>query len=166
MTTVERIERIVKQEGKVMTIMADADVITAARQMHKSDIGCLVVVDSDARVVGIVTERDVLVKVVACAANPAVVRVADIMTVEVVSCETGTSISEAERIMAVHRVRHLPIVDDDMPVGMISSRDVMAYELSAAKAVANQQYRLLDDLEKQFPGITNLRKDAAGRVVI
>jgi len=166
MSDVKSIERLIRKDGKVLTIEADANVVTAAKRMCENQIGCLLVVDSARRAKGIVTERDILNRVVARTANPAAVRVRDIMTASLVSCRLDTPISTARRMMAEHNIRHLPIVEDGVPQGMISSRDILAHELTTARTVARLQSRILQDLEAQFPGISRMRRDGAGRVVI
>lgn len=166
MSTVQSIERVVRKDGRVITVSAETDVVTAARRMHDNQVGCLVVVDSARRIIGIVTERDILSKVVAKAANPATIPVKSIMTDGVISCGMDTSIGRARRIMAQHQIRHLPIIEDGVGLGMISSRDILAHELSTTRAIARHQSKILQELELEFPGITELRRDTAGRVVI
>ena len=68
--------------------------------------------------------------------------------------------------MAKHGIRHLPIVDDGVAVGMISSRDILAQELEASKAVIQHQSAVLKELERTHPGITKLQVSASGRIVI
>lgn len=166
MTTVKQIERAVKGEGQVLTIAAEASVVEAARKMLDNEIGSLVVRNEHGTIVGILTERDVLNQVVAKARNPAGTTVARIMTHKLISCSLGTSIEKAERIMAEFHIRHLPVVEQGVPVGMISSRDVMAHQLSAARALARQQSKVLHELESQHPGITRLQRDRAGRIIL
>jgi signal-transduction protein with cAMP-binding, CBS, and nucleotidyltransferase domain len=166
MSTVESVERIIRKDGRMLTIGADADVVTAAREMHGNQVGCLVVVDGNGKIIGIVTERDILSKVVAKGANPQATAVKSIMSESVLCCRTGTSMTRARRTMAQHRIRHLPIIEDGVPIGMISSRDILAHELSTTRAIARHQSKILQELEAEFPGITQLRRDVAGRVVI
>jgi len=165
MSTVKDVERLVKREGNVLTIRAGETVVAAARKMRDHHVGCLVVLDNVA-IVGILTERDIINKVLAAPLDPAVTRVADVMTRSIVSCRLDTSVSQARHIMAAHGIRHLPIMEDGMPVGMISSRDILCHELTKARAIVARQSRLLHDLERAHPGISQLRRDPAGRVVI
>jgi CBS domain-containing protein len=57
-------------------------------------------------------------------------------------------------------------VDDGVLVGMISSRDILAHQLSAARAIVREQSKFIQELEMEYPGITSIRKDHSGRVVI
>ena len=134
--------------------------------MRDHNVGCLVVVDEMRRVVGILSERDLVTKVVAEMTNTFSVNVSAIMTPNVISCTMQTEIEHASRLMSRHRMRHLPIIEDGVPVGMISSRDIMAHELSATRKVVREQSHLLRDLESINPGITHLERDSAGRIVI
>lgn len=165
-STVRRIDRIVKRGGKVHTVKETETVAVAARKMSQFQVGCLIVVDNDGQIVGILSERDITSKVVAKTTDPLMVCASAIMTTKVISCSLSTPVDKARRIMSRHGTRHLPIVEDGVPVGMISSRDIMSHQLSATRAVARKQSRLLDDLERQNPGITQLRKDSRGRIVI
>lgn len=166
MPSVKRIERIVKRGGQVHLIHADETAAAAAKEMRKHKVGCLVVVDEMRHVVGILSERDIITKVVADMASLFSVNVSAIMTVNVISCTLQTDIAAASRLMSRHNMRHLPIIEDGVPVGMISSRDIMAHKLSAARAVVRKQAGLLRDLESDNPGITRIETDSAGRVVI
>ncbi|HEY9409656.1 MAG TPA: CBS domain-containing protein [Jiangellaceae bacterium] len=94
----------------------------AAELMWRNQTGSLVIVDGDA-VVGIVTERDVL-RTVAAGNDADVVSVADAMTRDVVSVSPDASVRDAARVMAQHWIRHLPVVQDDQLVGIVSQRDV------------------------------------------
>ena len=94
----------------------------AAELMWRNQTGSLVIVDGDA-VVGIVTERDVL-RTVAAGIDADVVSVADAMTRDVVSVSPDASVRDAARVMAQHWIRHLPVVQGDQLVGIVSQRDV------------------------------------------
>lgn len=94
----------------------------AAELMWRNQTGSLVIVDGDA-VVGIVTERDVL-RTVAAGNDADVVSVAEAMTRDVVSVSPDASVRDAARVMAQHWIRHLPVIQDDQLVGIVSQRDV------------------------------------------
>ena len=161
-----RIEQIVKRSGAVYSIEQETSAAAAAREMNDHRIGCLIVVDDDGRVTGIVTERDIVRKVVAVSADPQTTAVSQIMTRDVVSCAMQTPVSRAQQLMARHGMRHLPVLDDGVPVGMVSIRDIMTHELSATRAIARKQSHILQELETVHPGITDLKRDAIGRIVI
>ena len=115
---------------------------------------------------GILSERDVLAKVIAKGSDPAAICVKDVMSKRVNVVDMSTSIEEAGRIMARLSIRHLPVVENGLPLGMISSRDILTHQLSIASAQARKGRRILQDLEDRHPGITQLQTDNAGRIVI
>ena len=166
MSEVTRIDRLLEPGSPVYTVADGATIATAAREMRKHRVGCLIVVDEPGHVVGILSERDVTHKAVAAGADAETTTVAQIMSPNVVSCTLHTEIREAQQLMARHGMRHLPVVEHGAPVGMISTRDLIKHELSTARAVAARQSRLLQQLEQANPGITELRKDASGRIII
>lgn len=117
---------------RVATIGQNDRVTQAAKVMHANGVGCLAVVDDRGMLVGIVSERDILRWVGTGTPASFGQRVSDIMTTNVVSCDTGVSLEQAGRLMHQHGIRHLPIVENGRPVGMISARDVIAGAPAAA----------------------------------
>jgi len=123
--------------GKIITIKRDDTIQSAAALMLSHNVGCLIVNNDKGEFVGLVSERDVAHYVANCR-DIAQTRVAQIMTDHVISCTPGTPTHEARRIMAAHRVRHLPIVDGGVVVGILSVRDVMAQQLLEDRAAAQE----------------------------
>ena len=81
---------------------------------------------------GIITERDVLSRVVADRRDPAGMRVLDAMTVEVVCCQLRTSLDEARSVFKNRRIRHLPVLDEQgQLIGLVSIGDLNAYHADA-----------------------------------
>ncbi|HVK17188.1 MAG TPA: CBS domain-containing protein [Fimbriiglobus sp.] len=106
--------------------MPSATVLEAALAMNAHRIGALVVTDGD-RVAGIVTERDVLVRVVAGRRDPSSIWVADVMTAEVVCGAPATTVEEARGVMRDRRIRHLPVAGGDGRLaGLVSIGDLNA----------------------------------------
>ena len=167
MSTASKIEQVFKTANeKVFTIPAGTTVRDAAGKMARKRIGCLVITDDSGMVAGILSERDLLKNVIAKDADPRTVNVEDVMVKNVVSCSLNTSISKAQQIMVQHEIRHLPIIDNSELLGMLSSRDILRYQLSSVKAIVQKQTRVLNKLEKVHPGITSIETDSRGRVVI
>ena len=151
-STVKDIEHIVKQPDKLLTINENATVTQAAKKMSDYHIGCLVVLDMQGKFAGVLTERDMLAKVLTTPLSPDSVLVKNIMTADAVSCTLDTAIGKVEQLMAEHRIRHIPILDNGLPVGMVSSRDIIDYQLSNNKAMktAAEQLALLSTGLKSF----------------
>ena|SRR5688500_3167256 len=116
------------------TIGADATVLEATREMNRHKIGALVVTEDGDQVVGIFTERDVLMRIVAEEVGPCDVKVGDVMTKDVICCSPEDDLDEVSAIMKSHRVRHVPVCNSKGCVlGMISIGDVNAHYASNAE---------------------------------
>jgi CBS domain-containing protein len=102
----------------------------AAQKMTERGVGSVVVSDYG-RMVGILTERDVM-KAVAGRVHSSEARVREWMTAEPVTVPPGTPVEEAGRIMLDRGFRHLPVVADDRPVGIVSIRDLAAWGIENA----------------------------------
>ena len=135
--TVKDIEQVAKQPGKLLAIKENATAAEAARKMTDNQVGCLVVFNAQDRFAGVLTERDMLAKILADSLPPDKVLAKHIMTTEAISCTIETTIAEVEQLMAAHKIRHVPIVENGVPVGMVSSRDVIAYQLRINNAMKN-----------------------------
>ncbi len=111
----------------VAIIDEEATVMEAAKLMSDRHIGSLVVGRLE-KVVGIFTERDVLNRVVARHRDPLETIVKDVMTTPVACCQPTTKVAECRSVMTKKRIRHLPVVEDNKLLGMISSGDILAME--------------------------------------
>ena len=101
---------------------------TAAQRMQARNVGTLVVVDDGGRVAGILTDRDLAVRVVARGVDPNLARVADVMTSDVQTVHSHASIEEAVGLMRERGVRRLPVVDTDATLaGLLSLDDVLTH---------------------------------------
>src|SRR5712691_7451516 len=107
----------------VITISPDATVSSAMKEMKRNEISSLIVPLPDAGF-GIVTQRDVVGKVVAAGLDPQVVSVSEICTSPVATISPGTSLRECSARMMDLKVRRLPVVDDQgQPLGIITETD-------------------------------------------
>jgi CBS domain-containing protein len=105
----------------------------AARRMRDHNVGFLPVCDENLRVVGTLTDRDLVIRLLA-EQRPATTPVADLMTREVVACRTTDDLHRAEELMGLHRVARILCTDEDGTlVGLISLSDVAEHE-SATRA--------------------------------
>lgn len=166
MSKVKAIDRIAGDQAGLLTVSEKTNVAEAAKMMSTGHVGCLLVVNADRQLAGILSERDILRDVVAKAADPVQLSVGDIMRTNVITCKMDTSITQAQKLMARNRIRHLPILEGDDPVGMVSSRDIHAHKLAVTEALAEHQSHVLNELETRYPGITQIETDNTGRVVI
>lgn len=120
------ISSIIREKGNsVVSVSASTPVQTIAEIISSKRIGAVVVLDGSGKLIGIVSERDV---VKALAAEPAAVHTMlaeQIMTRAVTTATPATSIEDAMEIMDHGYFRHLPVVDGDVLVGIVSIRDLV-----------------------------------------
>jgi CBS domain-containing protein len=105
------------------SVRPDLPVSEAARVMRSEDVGSLPVVEGD-RLVGVVTDRDIAVRVVAEGKDPDAVAVAEIQSTDPVTVNPDQDLREALVQMARHQVRRLPVVADGRLVGVLAQADV------------------------------------------
>jgi len=122
---------ILAQKGRnVLTTSPAATILKAAQYMNEFKVGCLLVLQ-DNQLVGLLSERDILTRVVAQRKDPATSLVADVMTKDLVVCQEQTPQDEARSVMKNRRIRHLPVVNDDGDlIGLISIGDLNAFQSS------------------------------------
>jgi CBS domain-containing protein len=109
------------------SIGASESVVEAARLMRDEHIGSLPVTE-EARLVGIITDRDITTRVVAEAAVPETTSVGDIYSRDPVNVEPDHDLDEALQLMARHQVRRLPIVEGGRLVGILAQADIAIEE--------------------------------------
>lgn len=129
---------------RVITIHRDAGVLEAADLMADEAVGCLVVVDDDERAVGILTDRDLVVRVLATHCPEQTFQVSQVMTQPVVSLPVDSSVEDFKEEMRTMGIRRIPAVLDGRPVGVISIDDllqVLAGELSDLSEAAWAELR-------------------------
>ena len=152
MATVGEMERLFNRVGQILTIGADAPIVVAAKKMTEHSVGCLIVLDK-ADIVGICTDRDIVGSMANGTRDGQPDRVRDRMTRDVIYCTPETPVGKARRLMAAHGIRHLPIISDGVAVGMISSRDMLAYRLyetSTRLAEAKKDAKAADEAKSKF----------------
>jgi CBS domain-containing protein len=113
-------------------------VVKAAQLMKSEDVGpILIVTDKDSkRLTGIVTDRDLAIKVVAEGRDPNATRIQEVMSEDVVSCKENDDVDKVLKLMEEYQVRRIPVVDgSDRLLGIIAQADV-ATRLGSARATA------------------------------
>jgi CBS domain-containing protein len=112
----------------VEAIGPQASVLDAAQRMNEHKIGSLVVLDGG-QLIGIITERDILQRIVAAHRDPIETCVVDVMTTELACCQLHTRLDEARGVMKNRHIRHLPVLDDERRLcGMVSIGDLNAWD--------------------------------------
>lgn len=124
--------------GSVVSIDEDEPVIAAARLFKRLNLGALPVTEDAGRLVGMLTDRDIVLRCVAAGLNPRETRTGDIMTRGVVTTAPDAKLSEAAKLMGGDQVRRLPVVEGGKLVGMLSLGDLARHNsMEAASALAD-----------------------------
>ena len=106
------------------TVTADSTVAEAARAMREEDAGIIPVVEGE-RLTGVVTDRDIAIKVVAEGKDPQSTKVTEVASKNLVTVDPQQDLDEALRLMAEHQVRRLPVTEEDgRLVGIVAQADV------------------------------------------
>ena len=110
--------------SKLCTVDADKSVAYAAKMMQKEDVGLAPIVEGD-KLIGMLTDRDIAIRVVAEGRDPDQVKVHEVASKQVVTIDPQQDLDEALRIMAKHQVRRLPVVEEDGKlVGVVAQADI------------------------------------------
>lgn len=129
----------------VVSLSPATSVRDAARVMNDHGIGGVLVLDQG-QLVGIFTERDVMRRVVATGLDPALTPVSAVMTGSVVTVSADQAIAECRALMSSRRIRHVPVQDGPTLVGVITSGDILAYEVALQETQINELQRYVFDL--------------------
>jgi CBS domain-containing protein len=134
------IYQVLASKGRhVEVVLPDMTVQLAVELMTMRRIGSLLVVDDDA-LVGIITEQDLVVRVLATQRDPSTTMVHEVMTRNVVVIRRQDSVADAMIVLTRHRCGHLPVVDDDGKLcGIVSAGDLTAW-------VVRDQQQTIEDL--------------------
>lgn len=109
----------------VYQLSKDSTVEEAARQMELHDVGSIVIVNSSAKTVGIVTERDIVTRAVARGKDPKQTKVVEVMSSPLVKIDHAKSVVRALDAMRLHKFRRLGVVKDDKLIGIVTERDII-----------------------------------------
>ena len=126
----ERTIRDMIEGQELLTAPAGMMVAEAARLMKQRNVGAMMVVDGG-KLVGMFTERDGLFRVVAAGLDGKTTPLSAVMTTNPRTVQPDRSFAQALSIMHEGRFRHLPVIEDGRPIGMISVRDAFGPELEA-----------------------------------
>lgn len=108
-----------------------------AKLMNENHIGSIPVCDNDQNVIGIITDRDIILRSIACDKDIKQTKVADIMTTDVIRTSKDTDVSWVAEIMSKNQVRRVPVVENEKLVGIISLGDLARSNEFPNSEVAN-----------------------------
>jgi len=121
--------RTLIKEQQILVAVAKTTVSEAARLMEKHEVGAIMVVDAHGCLSGIFTERDALFRVLATGRDPATTRLSEVMTKKPQTIHPDKPVGHALHMMYENGFRHVPVVENGRPVGMVSARDALGPEL-------------------------------------
>ena len=138
MNAIGTISDILNQKGgNVWTIDPDATVFEGIKLMAEKNIGALLVTDKG-RLVGILSERDYTRKIALRGKSSKQTAVKEILSGQVIHVSPGHTVEECMRLMTDHRVRHLPVLDKDRILGVVSIGDLVNWIISAQTTTIHQ----------------------------
>jgi CBS domain-containing protein len=133
-----RIVDVLRNKGnEVATVGPEASVATLIAELAAHNVGALPVVD-DGRLIGIVSERDVVRRLQDSGAALLDRSVADIMTTSITTCSPGDAVVDLARIMTTRRFRHLPVLEDGELVGIVSIGDLVKARIDQLESEREQ----------------------------
>ncbi len=112
-----------EQNPVIHSVRPEVSVTECVRRMNELRIGAMLVMEDD-QLLGIFTERDAITRVLGAGLDPVGTNVSAVMTKNPVCVSTSTTLEEAMSIVTNQRIRHLPVVEDDKVLGMVSSGDL------------------------------------------
>ena len=136
----------------VVTMPPDATIFDVATSMNKMDIGSIIIADQD-RPLGIITEADIVRRVIADEKDAKTTVARDIMSSPIIHVEPGTALTEAMRVMAKSNIRRVAVLRNDSLAGIITSRDLLRWSpelidiLVESLRLRNEGVKYEDDTE-------------------
>ncbi len=139
------VKHLLDAKGRhIISISPDASVLEAIKIMADKNVGSLVVMEDD-KLVGIVTERDYARKVIVKGRSSESTHVAEIMTTNVVTTSSAETVDRCMALMTEMRIRHLPVLEDNRVIAMISIGDLV-------QAIIADQKEEIEQLEHYISG--------------
>jgi len=135
-----------KSVSQILSISPDASVLEAIKMMAEHNVGAVLVESVADKVQGIMTERDVIIKLEAKDRSAADTKVRELMTDKVLYVESTQSVEECMELMNAKGIRHLPVYENGDLLGLISIRDVL-------REVIAEQKTMISHLENYISGL-------------
>ncbi len=139
------VKHLLDTKGRhIISVKPDASVLDAIKLMADKAIGSLVVMDDD-ELCGILSERDYARKVIIKGRSSESTRVSEIMTAKVITTSSAQTVADCMELMTEKRIRHLPVLEDNKVIGMISIGDLV-------QAIIADQQEEIEQLEQYISG--------------
>ncbi len=119
--------------NEVCCAKPETTIYDIAKLMQTNKIGCVPICDQNNCVVGLITDRDILLRGVACDKDAKTTPISEIMTTNVCCCDSNEEVNEAERKMSENQIRRLPIVENNKIVGILTIGDLAHWDKELGK---------------------------------
>ncbi len=147
------VKDILKGKGsEIVNVSPDATLLQALEVMANKNIGAVLVLDSKGALAGIFSERDFVRKIIIKGRAMETTLVREIMTSRVLYVSPETTVSDCMTLMTEKRIRHLPVLENDRVVGVVSIGDVVKELLREQELVINRQAAEIGQLERYTTG--------------
>ena len=137
-----------QKTAQIWSVPPEATVFDAITLMADKNIGALLVMKND-RLVGVFSERDYTRKIALKGRSSKQTAVGDVISTPVFSVPPGSTVEECMRVMTEHRIRHLPVMDGEKLLGVVSIGDLVNWTISAQHEALNQ---MADYISGKYPG--------------
>lgn len=139
------VKHLLDKKGRdIISVAPEESVLDAIKVMAEKSIGALIVM-KDGELVGIMSERDYARKVIIKGRSSQSTQVAEIMTSDVLTTSSGQTVNDCMNTMSERKIRHLPVVEDNNVIGMISIGDLV-------EAIISDQQEEIEQLEQYISG--------------
>jgi CBS domain-containing protein len=133
------VSQILSDKGRNVITATSADTIqSVAKKLADNRIGVIVVVEGSGKIAGIISERDIVRHIAVEGATALSKPASQVMTTNVRTCRDGDSEKDLMTLMTKHRIRHLPVVNGEQLVGMISIGDVVKFRIDSIEREAEE----------------------------
>ena len=136
---------------KPLALKATTTALQAARAMRDAHVGAVLVIGEHAELLGIFTERDLMVRVVVTGADPAQVPIGTVMTSDLFVAPPDRKVNDMAREMQARHIRHLPVVEGERVLGLLSLRDLLREHLEIKRTEVRALHAYIQG-EEQAPG--------------
>lgn len=131
------IDQILNDKGReIISVKADSTLAEAARTLDEKRIGAVVALGDGGKIVGVLSERDIVRHVARNGEAALNIHVGDAMTRDVITIESTTKVDDALQLMTDRRVRHLPVLRNDRLIGVVSIGDLVKWKIAETEAEA------------------------------
>jgi CBS domain-containing protein len=130
-------ELLEERHASIHSVKPDVSISECVRQMNEQGIGAMLVIE-DEKLLGIFTERDAIVKVLGGGVEPSCTKVSAVMSNNPICVTPTTTLDEAMTIVTNQRIRHLPVVQDDRVLGIVSAGDLTHWLVEGRTAEIHQ----------------------------